>query len=98
MYGADNNLVSNSISRYKVGTYSTNLLAMNADGTLTIYIQNASPPTDKVSNWLPAPAGGFHLVMRCYLPRIGHRESDLGAAANPEGSGASRPNVCGSRP
>ncbi len=68
MYGADNNLVSNSISRYKVGTYPTNLLALNADGTLTIYIQNASPPADKVSNWLPAPAGGFHLIMRLYQP------------------------------
>jgi len=68
MYGADNNLVSNAISRYKVGTYSTTPLATNTDGSLTIYLQNASPPTDKVSNWLPAPAGGFHLVMRCYLP------------------------------
>ena len=68
MYGADNNLVSNSISRYKVGTYPTNLLASNTDGTLTIYIQNASPPADKMSNWLPAPAGGFHVDMRLYLP------------------------------
>jgi hypothetical protein len=60
--------VSNSINRYKVGTYPTNLLALNADGTMTIYIQNASPPADKVSNWLPAPAGGFHLDMRLYWP------------------------------
>ncbi len=68
MYGADNNLVSNPINRYKVGSYPTNLLALNADGSLTIYIQNASPPPDKVSNWLPAPVGGFHLNMRCYRP------------------------------
>jgi hypothetical protein len=68
MYGADNNLVSNSISRYKVGTYPTNLLALNADGTMTIYIQNAPPSADKLSNWLPAPAGGFHLIMRLYQP------------------------------
>jgi hypothetical protein len=68
MYGADNNLVSNSISRYKVGTYPTNLLALNTDGTLTIYIQNTSPPANKMSNWLPAPADGFHLIMRLYLP------------------------------
>jgi hypothetical protein len=65
MYGADNNLVSNSISRYKVGTYSTTPLATNTDGSLTIYLQNASPSTDKLSNWLPAPTGDFHLVMRC---------------------------------
>ena len=71
MYGVDNNLVSNSISRYKVGTYPTNQLVLSTDGTLTIYIQNASPPADKVSNWLPAPAGGFHLDMRCYWPGTG---------------------------
>jgi hypothetical protein len=68
MYGADNNFVSNSINRYKVGTYPTNLLATNTDGTLTIYIQHASPPADKASNWLPAPAGGFHVNLRLYLP------------------------------
>jgi hypothetical protein len=68
MYGADNNFASNSINRYKVGTYPTNLLATNTDGTVTIYIQNAAPPADKVSNWLPAPVGGFHLDMRLYLP------------------------------
>jgi hypothetical protein len=68
MYGADNNFVSNSINRYKVGTYPTNLLALNPDGTLTIYIQNAAPSADKVSNWLPAPAGGFHVNLRLYLP------------------------------
>ena len=27
----------------------------NADGSLTIYIQNDSPGADKESNWLPAP-------------------------------------------
>ena len=68
MYGADNNFVSNSINRYKVGTYPTNLLALNPDGTLTLYIQNAAPSADKVSNWLPAPAGGFHVNLRLYLP------------------------------
>ena len=68
MYGADNNLVSNAINRYKIGTYPTNGLTFNADGTLTIYVQHAPPPADKLSNWLPAPAGGFHLNMRLYLP------------------------------
>ena len=68
MYGADNNFVSNSINRYKVGTYPTNQLVLDTDGTLTIYIQHASPPADKVSNWLPAPAGGFHLDLRLYVP------------------------------
>jgi hypothetical protein len=68
MYGADNNLVSNSIARYKVGTYPANALALNTDGTLTIYLQNTPPPADKLSNWLPAPVGGFHVIMRLYQP------------------------------
>ena len=68
MYGSDDNLVSNSISRYKVGTYPTNQLVFNPDGTMTIYIQNAAPSADKLSNWLPAPPGAFHVDMRCYLP------------------------------
>lgn len=68
LYGDDDNLVANPINRYRVGTFTTNAMAFNADGSLTIYLQNAPPGVDKMSNWLPAPEGGFHLDMRCYLP------------------------------
>ena len=68
MYGADNNFVSNSINRYKVGTYPANQLALSADGTTTIYIQHSQPTADKMSNWLPAPTGGFHVNLRLYWP------------------------------
>ena len=33
-----------------------------------LYIQKDSPGTDKESNWLPAPAGDFILMLRMYWP------------------------------
>ena len=38
------------------------------DGALVIYIQNESPGPDKEANWLPAPKGKFHLMLRLYWP------------------------------
>jgi len=40
----------------------------NPDGSLGLYVQNASPGTGKESNWLPAPKGAFNLMMRLYAP------------------------------
>lgn len=40
----------------------------NADGSLTLYFQNASPDNDKEANWLPAPKGDFILMLRMYWP------------------------------
>ena len=44
-------------------------LKKDADGGLTLYVQNESPGADKEANWLPAPAGPFFLVMRLYWPK-----------------------------
>jgi hypothetical protein len=44
-------------------------LKKNADGSLTIYIQNKSPGPDKESNWLPASDGPINLIMRLYWPK-----------------------------
>lgn len=45
-------------------------LMFNPDGSLDIYVQHASPGADKESNWLPAPAGDFNLLMRLYGPKV----------------------------
>jgi hypothetical protein len=36
----------------------------NADGSLTLYLQNESPARDKEANWLPAPKGEFISMVR----------------------------------
>ncbi|MBR1149502.1 DUF1214 domain-containing protein [Bradyrhizobium sp. JYMT SZCCT0428] len=43
-------------------------LQYGKDGSLTIYVSNASPGKDKESNWLPAPAAKCSLVARVYGP------------------------------
>jgi hypothetical protein len=39
-----------------------------SDGSLVIYIQSESPGAEKEANWLPAPNGKFHLMLRLYWP------------------------------
>ena len=68
MYGLDNNLIANPINRYRLGTYPKGALHFDADGGLTLYIQNKSPGSDKESNWLPAPKEKFYLILRTYIP------------------------------
>jgi hypothetical protein len=65
MGDAQNRFVANPINRYSVSDRSG--LAQNADGSVDIYIQNASP-AGRESNWLPAPRGTFILWLRVYVP------------------------------
>lgn len=67
MYTPDGHFVDNAINRYTLGDRSN--LKMNADGSIDIYIQNTQPGEDKESNWLPAPAGQFNLLLRIYWPK-----------------------------
>jgi hypothetical protein len=60
-------LVANPIDRYSIGD-RTQGLKLGADGSLEIYLQHENPGPDKVSNWLPAPAGPFFFVGRLYGP------------------------------
>ena len=66
MYDSKQILVKNPINRYAIGDRNT--MKFNADGSLDIYIQNESPGKDKESNWLPAPAEEFNMVLRLYWP------------------------------
>lgn len=62
-------LIQNPIDRYLINSPMLDGLKRNADGSLTLYIQHASPGADKESNWLPAPDGPIYLVMRLYWPK-----------------------------
>jgi hypothetical protein len=58
-------MVRNPIDRSGVGSRSG--LVPNADGSIDIYLQRTAPLGHE-SNWLPAPAGKFKLMLRAYLP------------------------------
>jgi len=62
-------LIENPINRYLINAPMVPGMKKNADGSLTLYIQNKSPGPDKEANWLPAPDGSIYLVMRLYWPK-----------------------------
>ena len=65
MYDDKQFFIENDFKRYSIGS-TTDGLKTDADGSITIYIQNENPGPDKQSNWLPAPKGSFNLTMRMY--------------------------------
>jgi hypothetical protein len=67
MYNAEYFFVDNPLNRYTIS--QRNALKSNPDGSVDLYIQKESPGPDKESNWLPAPAGKFILMMRMYWPK-----------------------------
>lgn len=62
-------LVANPIHRYLINSPMLPDLKRDADGGLTIYIQNSSPGPEREANWLPAPDGPFFMAMRLYWPK-----------------------------
>jgi hypothetical protein len=62
-------LVDNPINRYLINSPMLPQLKRDADGGLTLHIQNESPGKDKEANWLPAPKGPFIMYMRLYWPK-----------------------------
>jgi hypothetical protein len=66
LYDKDGFQVPNALNRFAIGDRDP--LTFNSDGSLDLYIQNASPGADKEVNWLPAPATEFNLAMRIYSP------------------------------
>jgi hypothetical protein len=74
--GVTSLLVANPIQRYLINSPMLPSLKRDADGGLTLIVQHDSPGKDLESNWLPAPAGPFRVVMRLYLPEpevLNHR-------------------------
>ena len=67
LYDAEGFQVGNPLNRFNLSSWMP--LKYNADGSLDLYFQNDSPGADKEANWLPAPKGGFNLLMRLYAPR-----------------------------
>ena len=67
MYDKDGFQVPNPINRFAIG--DRDRLSFNADGSLDIFVQAASPGKDKEANWLPAPPDIFQPTMRIYSPR-----------------------------
>ena len=62
-------LVDNPIDRYVINSPMLPNLTTNADGSLTLFIQNSPPESDKQPNWLPAPPGPFTIFVRLYWPK-----------------------------
>ena len=62
-------LVANPINRYLLNSPMLPQFSKDADGGLTLLVQNESPGKDKESNWLPAPKGPFVMAMRLYWPK-----------------------------
>jgi hypothetical protein len=65
LYNNESYCADNPINRYAVSEIG---LKNNTDGSLVIYIQHENPGKDKESNWIPAPAEDFNLIMRQYVP------------------------------
>jgi len=66
MYDSNYFFVANPLNRYSISPRQN--LKTNPDGSTDLYIQKDSPGADKESNWLPAPAGKFILMLRMYWP------------------------------
>jgi len=62
-------LYANPLNRYLINSAMLPELQRDADGGLTLIIQNESPGKEKEANWLPAPKGPFVMAMRLYWPK-----------------------------
>jgi hypothetical protein len=66
MYDEQMFFVANPINRYSMSLLTNP--KFEPDGSLVIHIQNESPGANRQANWLPAPKGKFHLMLRLYWP------------------------------
>ena len=92
-YDARQALVDNPVERYSIGDW--NRLVLEPDGGVMIRIQHADPG-ERVPNWLPAPPGGFNLLLRLCWPQqevLDRRWAPPGLM--PSGSLITRSGGCG---
>ncbi len=66
--GKTQGMIENPLDRYLINSPMLPDLKRNADGSLTLYVQEASPGAGLESNWLPAPRGPFYMMLRLYWP------------------------------
>jgi len=62
-------LYANPLKRYLINSPMLPGLKSDVDGGLTLHIRHRSPEPERESNWLPAPAGPFWMVLRLYRPK-----------------------------
>jgi hypothetical protein len=62
-------LTANPLKRYLLNSPMLPQFSKDADGGVTLVIQNESPGKEKEGNWLPAPKGSFFMAMRLYWPK-----------------------------
>ena len=62
-------LYANALDRYLINSPMLPTLKRDADGGVTLFVQNESPGGDREANWLPAPKGPFFMTLRLYLPK-----------------------------
>ena len=62
-------LSANPLNRYLINSPMLPNLKRDADGGVTLTVQQNSPGGEEEANWLPAPSGPFILVMRLYWPK-----------------------------
>ena len=76
--------VPNPLNKFTVSP--RNNLRPNADGSVTLYLQNELPGADKEANWLPAPKGDF-LTHATDVLSIGNLAFDLERLVETAGCG-----------
>jgi hypothetical protein len=68
VYHARGLLYANELDRYAI-TDRTPDLHYDADGSLTVLVQNHCPTAGNTANWLPCPPDAFRLMLRLYGPK-----------------------------
>ncbi len=66
--GATQLFIENPLDRYLLNSSMMDQFELADDGALVLHVGRDSPGEGLESNWLPAPAGPFYMVMRLYGP------------------------------